>query len=95
MGPLDAFWHVFNLFLPALGLGALASALAKLIWRKSLAGTRWWRLAAWTSAACTVALIGGLVGFGRDGKMATYGAMVLAAALVLWWAGFRRPPARG
>jgi hypothetical protein len=26
--------------------------------------------------------------FGRDGMMATYGAMVLASALALLWAGF-------
>jgi hypothetical protein len=27
--------------------------------------------------------------FGRDGRMATYAAMVLGAALGLWWVGFR------
>ena len=34
-------------------------------------------------------LIGGLAVFGRDGRMATYAALVVASALALWWAGFR------
>jgi len=36
MGPVDAFWHLSNLFLPALLLGALAAAMAKLVWRREL-----------------------------------------------------------
>ncbi|MFM7505876.1 MAG: hypothetical protein ACKO3M_04820 [Rubrivivax sp.] len=40
MGPLDAAWHLANLFLPALMLGAIAAALAKLVWRRQLAGVR-------------------------------------------------------
>jgi len=32
----------------------------------------------------------GLVVFERDGKMATYLALVLATAVVLWWRGLRR-----
>ena len=32
----------------------------------------------------------GLVVFERDGKMITYAAMLIACALALWWAGFRR-----
>jgi hypothetical protein len=39
-----------------------------------------------------VAGVAGLVAFGRDGRMATYGGMVLACALALWWAGFVRRP---
>jgi hypothetical protein len=37
-----------------------------------------------------VALLGGLVLSGRDGRMATYAAMVLANAAALGWAGFGR-----
>ncbi len=88
MGPLDALWHVSNLFLPALGLGALAAALAKLLWRRELASVAWKRLAAPACAACAVVTLLGLVLLGRDGKMATYGAMVVACALTLWWQGF-------
>ena len=88
MGPLDALWHVSNLFLPALGLGALAAALAKLLWRRELASVAWKRLAAPACAACATVTLLGLVLLGRDGKMATYGAMVVACAVTLWWQGF-------
>ena len=88
MGPLDAFWQVINLFLPALGLGVLAAAAAKLMWRRELAAVPWRRLAAPACAAGAAVLLGGLVLFGRDGKTATYAALVLVNAVMLWWQGF-------
>ena len=88
MGPLDALNHLLNLFLPALGLGLLASAATKLLWRRELAAVGWRRLAVSASVVSALVVLGGLVLFGRDGKMATYGAMVLACALTLWWRGF-------
>jgi hypothetical protein len=87
---LDAFWHIVNFPLPALGVGAFGAAAAKLLWRRELADTSWLRLAAWASAAGVVALLAGLGFFGRDGKMASYALLVLAAAVALWWAGFGR-----
>lgn len=92
MSPLDALWHVLGLFLPALGTGLLAAAAAKgLFWRAELRRVGWWRLIAWSCSAGSLALLGGLVLFGRDGRMASYGAMVAASALALWWTGFVRP----
>jgi hypothetical protein len=88
MGPLDALWHLLNLLLPAAGLGLIAASLAKLLWRAALAQVAWRRLAGWASAAAGLALLAGLVLTGRDGRMATYAAMVLCSALALWWAGF-------
>ena len=88
MGPLDALWHVANLFTPALALGALAAALAKLLWRRDLAAVPWKRLAGPACAAGAAVTLAGLVLLGRDGKMATYAAMVVACALTLWWQGF-------
>jgi hypothetical protein len=88
MDALDALWHLANLFVPALGLGTLAAALAKLLWRRELAAVRWLRLAAPACAVCALVTLAGLVFFGRDGKMAMYGAMVLACAVTLWWRGF-------
>jgi hypothetical protein len=90
MGPLDALLHLLNFFAPALGVALGAALIAKLLWRRDLAGATWLGLWAWGSAGGALALVGGLVIFGRDGKMATYGALVAATALALWWAGFVR-----
>ena len=98
MSPIDLLWHVLNFFAPAAGVGLIAPTLAKLLWRRGLASVGWSRLAAWVTIASAMVLLAGLVVFGRDGKMATYGAMVLACAVTLWWFGFgagrRRPGAR-
>jgi hypothetical protein len=88
MAPLDALWHLLNLFLPALGTGLLAAGGAKLLWRRELAAVRWRALAVAAVAGGALVTVAGLVVFGRDGRMATYGAMVLVIALTLWWRGF-------
>lgn len=88
LGPVDAVFHLLGLFLPALGLGAISAGLAKLAWRAELRAVRYRRLAGWSTAAAAIALVAGLVAFGRDGMMATYAAMVLASALALLWSGF-------
>jgi hypothetical protein len=88
MGPLDALWHLLNLFGAAAGVGLIAAGASKLLWRRELSSAPFLRLAAWGVAAGALATLGGLVMFGRDGRMATYGALVLATALALWWAGF-------
>jgi hypothetical protein len=90
MGPLDALWHLLNFGAPALGVALLAASLAKLIWRRELLSVTWHRLVLWPAAAGTAALIGGLVAFGRDGKMVTYAVLVAVSAVALWWVGFVR-----
>jgi hypothetical protein len=90
MTPLDATWHLLNFFAPALGVALIASALAKLLWRRELDAVAWQRLALWASGAAALALLAGLVVFGRDGRMATYALLVAAVAITLWWAGFAR-----
>lgn len=89
MGPLDALWHIANFFGPAIGVGLIAAALCKLFWWKALRPVGFLRLASWAVAAGALALIGGLVFFGRDGRMATYFMLMAAAALALWWRGLR------
>jgi Na+-translocating ferredoxin:NAD+ oxidoreductase RnfE subunit len=91
MSPIDALWHLLGLFLPALATGALVAGAAKGLWRTNLRGSAWSRLALWSASAGSLALLGGLVVFGRDGRMLSYAAMLAAAALALWWAGFVRP----
>ncbi len=87
--PLDAAWHLLNFFGPAIGVGLIAAALAKLCWRSELKKVGWLRLSANASAWATLVSIGGLVVFGHDGRITTYAAMVAAVAFSLWWVGFR------
>lgn len=88
MTALDVFWHVLNLVAPAVGVGVLASAAAKLLWRRELKAVSWRRLALSSSSAGALVLLGNLVLFGHDGRMAAYAVMLLAAALALAWTGF-------
>ncbi|MCM5680759.1 hypothetical protein M8A51_14635 [Schlegelella sp. S2-27] len=88
MGLLDAFWHLLNFFAPAVGVGLLSAALAKLTWRRALQGVGWRRLVGWGCVGAALALVGGLIFFGRDGRVLTYLFMVAATATALWWAGF-------
>lgn len=91
MSFLDALIHLSNFFLPALGLGAIAASLVKLLWWRSLRPVSWIRLVAAAVLACAAALVAGLaLAGGRDGKMLTYLLMVLGSALALWWVGLRR-----
>ena len=90
MQTTDAFWHIANFFAPAVVLGGLAAASTRWLWRRELAGVSMTRLWLCASVAAALASIIGLVVFGHDGKMLTYGAMVVAAATALWWRGFRR-----
>lgn len=95
MDALDAFWHLANLFVPALALAMISAGLTKLLWRRDLAGVRWTRLAGAAAVAGALVTVGGLVLGGRDGRMATYAVLVLANALALWWFGFGPGRRRG
>lgn len=94
MDPLDLVWHLLNLLAPGVALGLIASTAAKWLWRRELAQVAWWGLARWAAGAGIAVTLAGLVLTGRDGRMATYGAMVLAVAGVLWWRGWGRTAAR-
>lgn len=87
---LSAFWHLCNLFAPGVGVALIAALATKLLWRAELRSVGFLRLWGWASVAAVVVSIAGLVVFGRDGKMATYAAMVVACAVGLWLAGFVR-----
>ena len=87
---LSAFWHLCNLFAPGVGVALIAALATKLLWRVELRRVGFLRLWGWASVATVAVSIAGLVIFGRDGKMATYAAMVVACALGLWVTGFVR-----
>ena len=90
MSPLDGLWHLLNFLAPAVGVALISASLAKLLWRRELAAVSWRRLAGWSMVAGLLALLAGLLVFGRDGRIASYGALIAASALALWWVGFVR-----
>ncbi len=84
MDPLLALWHLLNFTAPALGLAAL---LGLALWlrspRRGLETT--WHSTAWLAASGVLVLVAGLAIFGRDGKVATYAALVVVMGSVAWW----------
>lgn len=84
MNALDAVWHVLNFLAPAAWVGALSAAGAKLFWARELRGRSWFHLLAWAAVPALLVSLAALVITGRDGRMSTYGAMVVAAAIGLW-----------
>lgn len=89
MGAIGFLWHLANLFAVSLLFGMAVATGAKLIWRQALAGAGWLRLMAWVTGAGMSVTVAGLLVFGRDGRIATYGLMVVAGAAALGWAGLR------
>lgn len=90
MNFIDIVWHLVNFAAPALLLGMIGSAAAKLLWSADARATSWRSLCGSAAASSFIASVVGLVITGRDGKMITYAAMVLACASSLWWNTRRR-----
>lgn len=89
MGPWSLIIHLANFVLPALAVGAVLAVLAPIFAGNRLSSRMLLAQAAINSLAGVLALVAGLVLFGNDGKMATYGALVLATGTAQWW-GLRR-----
>jgi hypothetical protein len=85
VNPLDALWHLGNLFLPAWGVAVFQAAGVKLLWRQQSRGLAWRRLALWGGLGGSVGVIAALLLLGRDGRMAGYGLMLLGISLPHWW----------
>ena len=90
MNFVAAFWHVVNLLAPGLGVALIAAAATKLLWHAELRPVGLLRLWGWAALVCVGVTLAGLMIFGRDGRMATYAAMVAGCALALWVVGFWR-----
>jgi ABC-type enterochelin transport system permease subunit len=78
--------HLLNFVAPALLVGLLVAVLAPPLMKKARPHHSWLIQGAINSGAGVLALLAGLLIFGRDGKMATYAAMVLACASCQWFA---------
>jgi hypothetical protein len=83
MGPTDAFLHLAGFLAPAAALALLLPLAARLV---RPAPVRWWVQSASVFVAGVAVLAAGLWWFGRDGKMATYLTLVVAAGSVQWLA---------
>lgn len=89
MGLWSLLIHLANFILPALALGLFLALLAPIFTGNRHSARTLFAQAAINSIAGVLVLVAGLVLFGNDGKMATYGALVLATATAQWW-GLRR-----
>lgn len=77
--------HLLGLFLPALGVSVLLIAAPRL-WPKVARGRWSLKTESLALVGCgAVVLLTGLVLFGRDGKMLTYAALVVALGTLAWW----------
>lgn len=76
--------HLLGFLAPALGVGLLLWAGLR-IRRKRRPGFGAAMQLAMLCVAGGVVLLVGLVYFGRDGKIATYAALVLTQGTVAWW----------
>ena len=77
--------HLLNFMAPAIAMALLLWGLPRL-WPSARAGR--WPARRELLALCglgVAVLLAGLVVLGRDGKMFTYAALVLAQGSLVWW----------
>jgi hypothetical protein len=86
MGPFDLFLHAMSFVAPAAFLALVLPLAARILLRATAGRSSWWRQAALVFIAGVAVLGAGLWWFGVDGRMATYGALVVAAASTQWLA---------
>jgi hypothetical protein len=90
MGPLDLINHLLNFLVTALVVGTLVAVTGH-FFRRKMAVARTLRAQAAINCVAGVLALGiGFWFFGRDGKMLSYTAMVLAIGSSQWFgAGFK------
>lgn len=76
--------HSLSFAAPALAVALLVALAARLVLPRNPERPAWWVFAAINFVAGLVVLGAGLWYFGRDGKMATYTALVLVVATSQW-----------
>lgn len=84
MSALDALWHVLNGILPAAVVALLTTYFGRFLRQKRPFGGGFIAWSAINFVVCASVLLIGLILTGRDGKMLTYLAMVIASATVQW-----------
>ena len=84
MGLIDLLNHLLNFVLPAVMVGLVVALFARFFMKKMAPARAALAQAAINSIAGALAFGVALWFFGRDGKMASYGAMVLVVASCQW-----------
>lgn len=85
MGFLDVLYHLLNFFVPAFGVAVLTVLGSAVLMKRSSATPGIIAQAAINFAVGAVVLVVGLWLFGRDGKIATYAALVFVCATSQAW----------
>lgn len=76
--------HLLNFFAPAVLVPVLLWPMARLALGRPAGAPRWWVQWLVQAAVCALVLLAGLWVWGRDGRMLTYSALVLACASCQW-----------
>ena len=84
MGILDAFLHAMNLMLPAAFMALFVTYAGRFFKQNRPFSAGFIARAAINFIVCLAVLVIGLILTGRDGKMITYLAMMMASATVQW-----------
>jgi hypothetical protein len=84
MGVLDALLHAMNFTLPALFVALFVTFVGRFLKQNKPIAVTFIARSAINFIVCLAVLIIGLILTGRDGKMFTYLAMVIASATVQW-----------
>lgn len=87
MGPIDTAIHLLSFAAPAFAVALVVTLMARLVLPRNPQRPGWLPSFALNFIAGLVTLGAGLWYFGRDGKMATYAAMVLVVATCQWLGG--------
>ena len=85
MGPLDIVNHLLNFVAPAAAMALLLVLSGGLLGSRSPVALGWWVRLGILFGVGGAVLVAGLVVLGRDGKMLTYAALVLACATCQWF----------
>jgi hypothetical protein len=86
MGPLEQILHTFNFIAPAWGVALFCVLTARLTAHRGLPLASWslMKQTLLSGVLGTAVLLGGLVLWSVDGKMATYSVLVIACGTAQW-----------
>ena len=84
MNALDVLVHLLNFVAPALGTAGWLTVFSRLLFRQRTSAASMGVQFLLNALAGVAVLVLGVLLLGRDGKMLTYAALVLAMASVQW-----------